>query len=53
VTGAYQIGFDKSIQHKLITRPGSPAIVELNEDDSAVEEYRSIFHYFLLAEEQL
>lgn len=50
IEGAYHIGLDKSIHHKLIAKPSSPIIFELNEDDRIIEEYPSIYHYFLLAE---
>lgn len=49
---AYLIGSDISNEHKLITKPGSPVIFELNEDDRVIEEYPSIHHYILLAERE-
>lgn len=52
VQGARIIALDKSINHKLLAKERSPVILELNEDDRPVEEYPSIFHYFLLAEKE-
>lgn len=51
--GALQIGadlFDESIQHKLLARPGSPVVIEINEDAQVVEEYPSIYHYLVIVE---
>ena len=52
IEGMYQVGLDKSLQHKLTAKPGSPVVFELNEDDRVIEEYPSIYHYFLLAERE-
>lgn len=51
--GALQVGadlMDESIQHKFLATPGSPVIVEINEDGRVIGEYPSIYHFLLLTE---